>query len=67
MPGGNLSQTFHLFRGDHAGRDAEPEDTEVGVAFCDDPALGIEVLVDRLASTWHSTLDVLVVRVDRPC
>ena len=47
VPPGNLSQPLHLGRGDHACRHAETDDTEVGIAFCDDPSAGVEILVDR--------------------
>jgi hypothetical protein len=46
MPGCDLAQSLHLGGGEHTGRHAEADNAEIGIAFGDDPAAGVNVLFD---------------------
>jgi hypothetical protein len=46
VPGCDVSYLFHPGGRDHAGRHAEADDTEVGIAFGDDTAACVNILFD---------------------
>jgi hypothetical protein len=51
VTGGNIPDFPDLYRGYHTGRQAEADDTEIGITLGDDPPFGEEILIDRLFST----------------
>jgi hypothetical protein len=65
VTGCNIPDSLDLCRRDHTGGQAETDDTEIGITFGDDPTLGEEILIDRLFSTGHISVAMLVALTDR--